>query len=77
MVKFWVCRTGSDVVITRTECGMNDSIRFPYKIFKEIVEEVRGYPDAAGYPIELEVADRSVEVPYEEFFKLALALEAN
>jgi hypothetical protein len=77
MVKFWVYRSGSDVVITRTEAGIDESIRFPYRVFKEIVEEVKEYPDVAGYPIELEVSTGAVEVPYEEFFKLASALESN
>jgi hypothetical protein len=77
MVKFWIHRRGSDVVITRTEAGIDESIKFPYHVFKEIVDEIKDYPDVAGYPIALEVSSGALEVPYEEFFKLALALTSN
>jgi hypothetical protein len=77
MVKFWICKNGDDVVITRTEAGFDESIKFPYRVFKEVVDEIREYPDVAGYPIELEVASGVLEVPYDDFFQLDLALNSN
>lgn len=77
MVKYQIYRVRDNVVITRTEGQVTESIRFPHSIFVEIVEEIKEFPDVEGYPVELEVSDGVMEVPYDEFFKLAHSLSAN
>jgi hypothetical protein len=77
MEKFWITKNGDDVVITRTSEGVDESIRLPHKIFQEVAEELKSYPDAEGYPIQLEVKTGMLEIPYEDFLRLASALTAN
>jgi hypothetical protein len=77
MDNFWITKNGDDVVITRTSEGLDESIRLPHKIFQEVVEELKSYPDAEGYPIQLEVKTDMLEIPYEDFLRLASALTAN
>jgi hypothetical protein len=77
MEKFWIVRSGDDVVITRTCEGFDESIRFPYKVFQEVVEELKSYSEAEGYPVQLEVGSGVLEIPYGDFLQLASALTAN
>jgi hypothetical protein len=77
MEKFWASKTGDYVVITRISEGFDESIRFPYKVFQEIAEELKTYPEAEGYPIQLEVKSGTLEIPYDDFIRLVSALTSN
>jgi hypothetical protein len=77
MVRYQIHKVGDDVVITRDEASVREAVKLSTKLLFEVAEEILEHVDVVGYPIELEVKSGTLEIPYDEFFRLVDSVKAN
>lgn len=77
MVVFRIKRVDLDVVLTASENGVDQTVRFPERLLHEIIDETGGIPDAREYPIGISVGTDRVEISYEDLLRLRAGLQLN
>lgn len=77
MTFYRIKRLDTDIIITVSNGGLEESVRFPECLFYEIVEESRRLPDTHEYPVGISVGADRVEIPYEDLLRLEASLKGN